>query len=322
MKSWGSMSLSEEIGGYFGMDLKQENSCFFHDVLLNTARNALRYIIRAYHIKKIAVPRYTCPVVWQAVRDENADIVFYGINEQLEAELPDLPSDAFILLNDFFGVKEKYIERMAEQHANLIVDDAQSLFAPKAGLAHFKSPRKFLPLPDGGIAVCDRRIDEDLPQDESWGRCLHLLIRSDVGANSGFREYQKNDAGLDGLPVKRMSNLTMMMLESYDFEKIKKKRLSNFNFLHSHLCKLNGLDLRLSDNDVPMVYPFLNKKKNLRSILIAHRIYVARYWPGIESECGKESFEICLQNNLLPLPVDQRYGEKDMKRILEIIHDN
>ena len=314
--------MSEEIGGYFGIDLKQENSCFFHDVLLNTARNALRYIIRAYHIKKIAVPYYTCPVVWQAVRGENADMVFYGINEQLEAELPDLPPDTFILLNDYFGVKADYIGRMAGQYSNLIVDDAQSLFAPKTGLAHFKSPRKFLPLPDGGIAVCDRRTDEELPQDESWGRCLHLLIRSDIGANAGFREYQKNDAGLDRLPVRGMSNLTQKMLESYDFEEIKKKRLSNFSFLHSHLSRINELDLSLSDRDVPMVYPFLTRKPDLRGVLIAHRIYVARYWPGIERECRKNSFEVYLQNNLLPLPVDQRYDEEDMKRILELIYDN
>ena len=314
--------MSEEIGGYFGIDLKQENSCFFHDVLLNTARNALRYIIRAYHIKKIAVPYYTCPVVWQAVRGENADMVFYGINEQLEAELPDLPPDTFILLNDYFGVKADYIGRMAGQYSNLIVDDAQSLFAPKTGLAHFKSPRKFLPLPDGGIAVCDRRTDEELPQDESWGRCLHLLIRSDIGANAGFREYQKNDAGLDRLPVMEMSNLTRKMLGACDLESIKKKRLSNFSFLHSHLRQINELDLCLSDKDVPMIYPFLTRKPNLRSILIAHRIYVARYWPGIERECRKNSFEVYLQNNLLPLPVDQRYDEEDMKRILELIYDN
>ena len=316
------MSLSDEVGGYFGFEWRQENSCFSHDVLLNTARNALRYIIRAFHIKKLAVPYYTCPVVWQAVRDENADMVFYGINGQLEAELPDLSPDTFVLLNDFFGVKADYIGRMAGQYSNLIVDDAQSLFAPKAGLAHFKSPRKFLPLPDGGIAVCDLRIDEELPKDESWGRCLHLLIRSDTGASAGFREYQKNDAGLDRLPVRGMSNLTQKMLESYDFEEIKKKRLSNFSFLHSHLSRINELDLSLSDRDVPMVYPFLTRKPDLRAVLIAHRIYVARYWPGIESECRKDSFEVYLQNNLLPLPVDQRYDDEDMKKILEIIYDN
>ena len=42
-----------------------------NNIALNCARNCLRYIIKAFLIKEIYVPFYTCPVVWQSIKKEN-----------------------------------------------------------------------------------------------------------------------------------------------------------------------------------------------------------------------------------------------------------
>ena len=50
-------------------------------IKLNTARNCLRYILRAYDIKEIFVPYYFCPTVKSAIRKENVKINFYHIDK-------------------------------------------------------------------------------------------------------------------------------------------------------------------------------------------------------------------------------------------------
>lgn len=69
----------------------------------------------------------------------------------------------------------------------------------------------------------------------------------------------------------------------------------------------------------PMVYPYLCDDDTLRNKLIANKIFVAKYWPNVEKWCGKDGFETYLMNNLIPLPIDQRYGAEEMKRIINVI---
>ena len=48
-------NLSKEIGGYFGLDIDTDKytNLQHHSVALNTARNCLRYLIKAYNITKM-----------------------------------------------------------------------------------------------------------------------------------------------------------------------------------------------------------------------------------------------------------------------------
>ena len=88
--------------------------------------------------------------------------------------------------------------------------------------------------------------------------------------------------------------------------------------LDEQLRNKNGIHLTMDDDAVPMVYPYLTDDATLRQRLIANRIYVATYWPNISDD---NSYEAYLKHHLLPLPIDQRYNEEDMKRIIEIIVD-
>lgn len=43
------------------------------------------------------------------------------------------------------------------------------------------------------------------------------------------------------------------------------------------------------------------------------------YWPELLELCEMDSVEYNLARKLLPLPIDQRYGEEDMQRIIDVI---
>ena len=98
--------------------------------------------------------------------------------------------------------------------------------------------------------------------------------------------------------------------------------MTNYHYLHTRLESKNQLEIpALSDNDVPMVYPFYTHEPELRKKLIKNRIFVATYWSNVKSWCQPGDWEYQLAENIIPLPIDQRYGVREMDNILEIVNN-
>ena len=69
-----------------------------------------------------------------------------------------------------------------------------------------------------------------------------------------------------------------------------------------------------------MVYPYWGiSEKNIRLELIKNKVYVARYWPNVLCWSRHSSLEYLFAEKIIPIPIDQRYGVEEMKRIIEII---
>lgn len=308
-------NLFKEIGGYFELETAVGKEFYPDAIALNSARNCLRYVIRAYGIKEIYVPYYTCEVIFQAAKSENCELKFYHINENF---LPtqEFKKDDFILYTNYFGVCAKNVKYLSKKYPNLIVDNAQAFYMPKSGLASFYSPRKFFGVPDGGYLFTKKKLEDKFNKNKSSHRCSHLLKRVDFRAVEGYADFKVNDASLEDEPIELMSDLTSKLLACVDYKRAKEKRLKNFKMLQKTLQQTNGLKLKLTNDDVPMVYPYFAQKEGLREKLIENKIYVATYWSAL----ADEFFESKLQKYLLPLPIDQRYGEAEMKRILEVLN--
>ena len=59
----------------------------------------------------------------------------------------------------------------------------------------------------------------------------------------------------------------------------------------------------------------------LRRRLIENKVFVATYWPQEEgSYCMSSPLAQACARKTIPLPIDQRYSEDDMLKIVEIIH--
>ena len=317
----------KEIGGYFGLELGPVNQDYpFRDMIhLNSGRHALEYILMHIEHKpeKIYIPYYTCEVVLEPLLRLGIPYSFYHINERMELAVPiELKANEYIIANNYFGIKDRYMEKLHDQYGEyLIIDEAQALFhKPLVGARHFYSPRKFVGVPDGGFAVTWDTSTISLTRDFSTDRALHLLRRIDAGAQSGFNEFRKNDSALTKESLKIMSHLTTELLERMDYSSIINKRQENFKTLHNALCSYNGLDLTFEmDFQCPLVYPYLTADNLLRNRLIENKVYVARYWPNVYEWCNEDSFEYTLADRMLPLPIDQRYSKEDMERIISMI---
>ncbi len=316
------MKSSKAIGGYFDLEVRRGTSCYPSAVALNSARNAFEYILRASAPSKVYMPKFTCDVMLEPLEKTKTAYVFYELDENLEIKGGIAPEDdEFVVYTNYFGIKDKYCHALARQlESKLIVDCSQAFYYVPVGEEQvFYSPRKFIGVADGAYLITQTKLSEDLPRDTSYQRMDHLLKRVDLGAEAGYGDFKKNDDSLIGQPIKTMSLLTEKILDSLDYESIKETRHRNFQLLHQKLESSNLLKI----NDTfaaPMVYPFrVHDASQLKEKLIKNRIFVPTYWPNVFTWCTEGETEYQLARDIVPLPIDQRYNEDDMQRILEVI---
>lgn len=291
-------------------------------IRLNTGRNCLEYILKARGYKKVYLPYYTCGVVLEPFMKLGIPYEFYHID--INFEIRDrfiLTADEALLYVNYYGLKQRYVEQLAEKIGErLIIDNTQAFYAmPIAGIDTFYTCRKFFGVPDGAYLYTEKKLDEELEQDLSFDRMTSLTKRIDVGAEAGYGDFRETTKALAGQPIRRMSELTHRMMQGIDYEQIAQKRRANYQQLHAALGGSNTLSLSLEEDAVPMVYPYLTPTNGLRERLIENKIFVARYWPNVLEWTNKDDVEYFLACQMLPLPIDQRYGEEDMNRIITLI---
>ena len=245
--------MNKEIGGYFELELTNNGSFPHSDgICLNSGRNALEYILRTLpNITHIWIPYFTCEVILEPITKLGIPYSFYHINEDLELEtFIELKGYDYLLITNYFGIKDKYITELSQRYGDkLIVDNAQAYYAERLNnIKTLYSPRKFVGIPDGGIAFVDEVfISEDIRQDYSYNRCSHLLKRIDLGASQAYVDFKENSHSLSFQPILQMSNLTKKLLFNINYESIRRTRNENFKFLHSHLGHTNRLKISSID---------------------------------------------------------------------------
>lgn len=310
------------IGGYFELELPHAVEYHSKAIALNTGRNCLEYILRVRGYRNVYLPYYSCEVLLEPFRKLDVNYMFYHINERLEIEEPiSLDDDEALLYINYFGLKQECVESLAQQYGSrLIVDNTQAFFARHIeAIDTFYSCRKFFGVADGAYLYCDKQLEMDLEQDQSWQRMGYLLKRIDDSPEAAYSDFRAKSEQLKDNPIMTMSCLTQRIMMSIDYNQVAACRRENYKMLDEALGDSNGIKLELDDDAVPMIYPFLATDLNLRQRLIDNRVYVAQYWPNVFDWCNEDNNDYQLTKHLLPLPIDQRYGKEEMNTIIKII---
>lgn len=311
------------IGGYFELELSNNQEYHRDAIRLNSGRNALEYILRTNKYRKLYIPKYTCDVLLQPLKKLKVSFEMYEVDMNLEPdfEFSIIGENEGFLYTNYFGLKDKFVNSLIGKCNNLIVDNAQAFYSKPIGEADvFYSPRKFFGVPDGAYAYCSRNKNEPmLEQAQSFMRVEHLTSRIDKDPEFGYPAFLENEKRLDQEPMMTMSRLTRRILSSVDYKFIAKRRLENFHYLNRALNSMNAVRFSLDNIEVPMIYPFLSDDLNLRTRLLKNRVYTPQYWPNVLRWTSKNSLEYKLTTETVFLPIDQRYDLNDMDRMLQII---
>ena len=311
------------LGGYFSLELPQLNVYHTGALALNTGRNCLEYILRVRRFKKVYIPFYSCDVMLEPLIKLNIKYEFYHINLRFEIrEEYQLERGEALLYINYFGLKQEYVEELAIKYRDhLIIDNTQAFYArPIIGIDTFYSCRKFFGVPDGAYLYINKLLNETFEQDVSWERMNYLIKRIDIGAEAGYSDFKEHSQSLIGQPIKLMSNLTERLMRSIDYKVVSQCRRQNYLYLHHQLASINLLNLHLEEDAVPMVYPCLLSKRDIRGFLIEDKIFVPTYWPNVLRWTSSDDVENRLTCQTLFLPIDQRYNTNDMKYIIDSLN--
>lgn len=321
--------MNKAIGGYFELELNEGFERHSDAIKLNSGQYALEYILKARKYRKAYIPYYICDSVLQPFKRLGVEYEFYNINEKLEPAIELQPKDnEAVLYVNYFGLKNRKAETFCHAYKNTILDCTQAFYSEKGNRYDDKSIqcdtlyscRKYFGVPDGAYLYTDCMLDEEIPQDESFDRLTFLTKRIDRSAQEAYADFHANDEALAKVGMRRMSRLTEKMMRSIDYSAKANKRIHNFHVLDDALSVTNRFKWDMDYGTVPMVYPYyVEDGAQLRQYLIINQVFCARYWPNVLEWCKPDSLEYHLAEDLVCIPIDQRYGEEDMQHIIDVI---
>lgn len=303
-----------EIGGY--LELENYAGCEYYknSIALNTARNALVFLAREKKISKVFLPYFLCDSVYKVCEREKIDYTFYHIDKDFMPVFSKaLNKDEYLYIVNYYGqIDHQKINKLKNLYERIIIDNVQAFFdIPASGVDTIYSCRKFFGVPDGAYLVSDVKHQPELQADISKDRLTHIVGRyEEECASEYYAKFQENDNLFEELPCRYMSKLTHNMLRAIDYDKVIQKRNENWNYLNRELSESNMLNLNKPTG--PYMYPYYCKNGyEVRKKLIEKKIFIPTLWPNVMNfqNC---SLEKDYAENILPLPIDQRYSEKDM----------
>lgn len=307
----------KEYGGYIELDTYRLPMLHEGAAALNCGRNCLAYLIKAKNIKKIKLPYFMCDSVFGVCNKYGAEMSFYHIDRGFKPVGLSLDDDEWLYVMNYYGqLTREYLSELKEKYGRVIIDNAQAYFdMPIADTDTLYTCRKFFGVADGAFLYTDTTLKEELPVDESFDRMRFLLGRYERTASEFYSDNQENNHRFADEPLKQMSKLTENLLHGIDYEFVKKRRTENFRLYHDRLKDIN--ELELCEAEGAFAYPLLIKNgAEIRKALQQKKIYVPTLWPNVVNEMPEDSQEYRSAKDILPLPVDQRYGEEDIIQII------
>lgn len=308
-----------EIGGY--IELETFNGPILHEkaLALNCGRNCLAYLFKSRKIAKIKIPYFICDSIAEVCDREHVEKSFYhiGIDFRPTDDL-DLADDEWLYLVNLYGqLDNEILKKYVSRFKRVIVDQANNYFAePLPGVDTIYTCRKWFGVSDGALLYTDSIIPETFPQDESFDRMRFLLGRFERTASEFYNEYNANNQFFASEPIKIMSKLTSNLLHGIDYKYVENKRADNFAYLDERFNKINQLRLR----PATFMYPLMVENgAQIRQELQANKIYVPTLWPMVFEITSESDLEYKMADNILPLPIDQRYGVEDMQYMADIV---
>lgn len=319
----------KEIGSFIELELPKGRELYTGDkdvARLNTGRAAIWHAFRITRAKAIWIPYYQCETVREFLMRKGCTIKYYHQDKNFNPTDLTPADDEAVLLVNYYGIMS--YERMrilSVNYPHVIIDNCQAFFCqPLKDALNVYSARKFVGVPDGAYVVGKgaERMVEAYPQCYSSDTAAFLLKRIEYGCEGkGYEARTVNEERVDTEDIMKMSALTRAMLDGADYERIREKRRKNFDVACNLFADINEWDsTRFYDAEtVPMVYPLVVEDDNLLQKLLDAKHFQGHWWHYITQELPEDTFEHWMSRFMIPITIDQRYGEEDLRYIRSVI---
>ena len=315
------------FGGYFELEVGRAGKPYHAGRLaLCSGRACFGRILDEIRPRRVHVPFYVCDAVTVPLRGRGIAISTYALTECLDPAAPiDLAEDEAVVTVNYFGLKNASMRKHAQRdRGRAIIDDTQAFFARGyPGAWSFNSARKFFGVADGGYAIGPGLVSEDRPRLDH-PHIDHLVARLQGDVSGGYASYLEAEAAVTDAPL-GMSHLSERLLAAVDYDEVAAVRRRNYQRVHERFGANNRLPAALLTlgSQVPYCYPLLpDRPAPARESFWKAGLYVPVLWPELERrpEAGVD-WERRLAAELLPLPIDQRYGEADIDQLCRRVQE-
>ncbi len=236
----------------------------------------------------------------------------------------------------------KTLDSIKEKGVLIVLDLTQCLFSTKEYMFPsfvVASYRKWMPIPDGGYLQCrlsgvkiSQPICENVEFTEKEIAAMYLR-----GQYFGNGEQRTKDISIHlsktadhivetGIFPHKMSQIAFNLYSREDLGQNQKRRFENFTYLFDNIRESERVSKVCHDiKDVttaPLYFTiYVKDRPALQRQLAQNSIYAPVIWP-VEDERVLINDEVkYIYNHILAIPIDQRYDEKDMCRVIEIINN-
>ncbi len=284
--------------------------------LFALGRHAITALCRSVRPRRVWLPRFMCHSVKQAFENEGVVLMPYALNERLLPQQTDPDEQDVVLLFNYFGLQAHRSDFLAQVDAwrglHLLVDNTHSFGLDNQfpGVFSCVSPRKFLPVTDGGIAYDPAgwlsKAHMPSATDASWQR-MGWLFRAweDGGRGPSYADYAQARDQLRQTPYSGMSPATAFWLDLIDVQTWLALRQGHYQTLAAQVpCHPLFSDFRHGSDFSPIGYPVhVPHAGQAQAALARHKVFAVRYWPELETSPALNAMEKELLQHLLFIPL-------------------
>lgn len=326
----------------------------YNFLFLNTGRAAIKYLFsEIIKNSKVLLPSYLCPSIIQPFKELGIKYEFYKSRKDLSIDLEDIEikiKNGFtsLFFINYFGfyqsieIIDKLRELKKEKEILIIEDCTHSLlsynnepFDYSIGDYQICSLRKWVGIPDGAMIISkEHNINNNLKlryNDFIINRLISQLLKNEYLINDKndkdyfLKLFNISEELCDKeILISKISDISLNLLNGYNFDDIKRKRFKNYRFLFDNFVKddfIKPLFYNLDETICPIGFPIIvnNDRDRLRKYLSNNDVYCPIHWylNDIIPNYYEESNYI--SSSILTIPCDQRYSIDDMKYILDVI---
>lgn len=323
-------------------------------IWLSTGRSAINFLIKTIEERKfnkdkrILLPSFTCDTVIKPFIDAKYRISYYNVDTSLNVKSSEIIKEVLnnnigiVYIHRYFGfdtiTNDTDLYEYLHNNGIIIIEDCtQCLFSNLSNIRAdyiLGSIRKWSGVPDGGFAVCKEghftnkpfkydKILESAKLKASYAKYKYLF--ENIGNKFDFLEdYKKAEDILDNQQdIYCICEMSIKIHNSLDIGELIRKRRNNFVSLLEHFPKRDDilpLFKSLPINVVPLYFPLIvENRKSTQEVLVNNRIYAPVVWPKNDYLFSISETVNFLYEHLLCVPIDQRYDEEDMLRIIRVI---
>ncbi len=328
---------------------KLSSSNKLNKILFDYARYAMLYAIKSINNNidaEIWVPFYYCKESVIPLVQNNLKVKFYPVNECFEPDFKWLdrkkiiPNSIFIYVH-YFGIKNDFMKAktFCSNKKIFFIEDGAHLYNPNnmgnmISDAIIFSPRKFLPIPDGGILLMrgNYKIDKTLLKENKgkkilfWYiyRILQNIFLPNISLNreNNIKNNIKNHFKSISVFTKK---ILVHMLNSDS--SVMNTRIHNYKYLYDRLKNISPAFKIFPYNKhfSPYAFPiFFYKNSNQLFEKLKFKNFPVSKWPDLPDIIDDNDIDIKklaqdIREKTIIIPIHQDLKEHHLNQMINII---